>query len=256
MAGVSSARRERTIPGMSKSPKILAIETSGRVGAVALARGANLEHAHEFRADHNHAVELLPTISRLCHEAGWSPSDLEHLYLSIGPGSFTGLRIAVTLARTLALAVQVKIVVVSTLRVLAQNALLASQPPRHLAVILDAKRGQVYAAPFQHDQSAYRQTSESRVVDPAEFLAALPEPRFLLGQGIPFHAEALRSVPHECLPKSLWLPRVETVCRLGFERAQQGQFQDPSTLTPLYLRRPEAEEVWEKKHGQGTGGTA
>ncbi|MCH8278740.1 MAG: hypothetical protein IIC12_07415 [Proteobacteria bacterium] len=94
------------------------------------------------------------------------------------------------------------------------------------------------------------------IEDLAEFLAALPEPRFLLGQGIPFHAEALRSVPHECLPKSLWLPRVETVCRLGFERAQQGQFQDPSTLTPLYPSRPEAEEVWEKKHGQGTGGTA
>ncbi len=129
MAGVSSARRERTISRMRESPKILAIETSGRIGAVALARGADLERTAEFRADHNHAVELLPTISRLCTEAGWNPGDLEHLYLSIGPGSFTGLRIAVTLARTLALAVQVKIVAVSTLKVLAQNALLAPKPP-------------------------------------------------------------------------------------------------------------------------------
>lgn len=241
---------------MNDSPKILAIETSGRIGAVALARGANLEHTHEFRADHNHAVELLPTISRLCAEAGWNPGDLEHLYLSIGPGSFTGLRIAVTLARTLALAVQIKIVAVSTLKVLAQNALLAPKPPRHLAVILDAKRGQVYTAPFEQDQAAYRQTSESRVADPAEFLAALPEPRFLLGQGISFHSEALRRVPHQCLPESLWQPRVETVCRLGFEQAGRGEFEDPGTLAPLYLRRPEAEEVWEKRHGPEAGGTA
>src|SRR5206468_539320 len=69
-----------------------------------------------------HAAEIVPMLDRLCRGHGWSPRDVEQLYVSTGPGSFTGLRIGVTLAKTMALATGVKLVAVPTVRVLAENA--------------------------------------------------------------------------------------------------------------------------------------
>src|SRR5688572_5406356 len=84
-------------------------------------------------------------IDRLCREQGIGPKDLAELYLSIGPGSFTGLRIGVTLAKTMSLTTGVKIVAVPTVNVLAANA-----PPdaKHVIIVLDAKRDQIFTARF------------------------------------------------------------------------------------------------------------
>src|SRR5712671_4542595 len=94
-----------------KDEKIIAIETSSRVGSVALAEGPRLVAERTFEtqtepatADLRHGRELIPTLSALCREQGWRPSDISQCHVSIGPGSFTGLRVAVTFARTAALA--------------------------------------------------------------------------------------------------------------------------------------------------------
>ncbi len=233
---------------MAAHPKILAIETSGRIGSVALARGGELKQAAKFRVDYNHAVEVLPTIDRLCRRLGWSAGDLEQVYLSIGPGSFTGLRIAVTLARTLAWSLKADIVAVPTLEVIAQNGLLADEPPPHLVVVLDAKRKEVYSAGFALRGQQYVQTIDPCVVDPVDFLSGLPQPLHILGEGIAYHPEALKQVTHQRLPEALWQPRVQTVHQLGLEKSRRGHFEEPARLTPIYLRKPEAEEVWEKRH--------
>lgn len=234
---------------MNESPNILAVETSSRIGGVALARGSELLLAQTFRADHNHAVELLPTIDQLCQQVRWTAKDLNHVYLSIGPGSFTGLRIAVTLARTLAQFAGVKVAAVPTLEVIAQNALALKPPPERLVVILDAKRSQVYAASFELRGAAYVPIAEPCVADALGFLGDLPQPLFLIGEGIGYHQEALGRLAHHALSESLWPPRVEIVHRLGYERALRGDFASAANLIPLYLRRPEAEEVWEKRRG-------
>ena len=234
---------------MDHSANILIIETSGRVGSAALARGGELTRSAKFQADHNHAVELLPTIDRLCRRSGWCAGDLRQVYVSIGPGSFTGLRIAVTVARTLAWSVRADVIAVPTLEVIAQNALLTADPPRHVAVIVDAKRGQVYGAQFELQAGRYVPTAAPRVSDPRALVSALPSPRCVLGEGLAYHAEKLAEVDHQRLPEELWTPCVETVHRLGFERSMRGQFEEPGGLTPLYLRRPEAEEVWERRGG-------
>ena len=246
------AERSRRIPIVAHEPNILAIETSGRVGSVALATGCELKQSAKFRADFSHAAELLPTIDELCRPLNWTPGDIDHVYLSIGPGSFTGLRIAVTLVRTLALSIKADIVAVATLEVIAQNALRAGEPPPHVAVLLDAKRGQVYSAAFERAESRYAPTVDARIADPIEFLNGLPQPVCVLGEGITYLREALACVAHTELPEALWPPGVETVLKLGYEKAQQGQFEQPTALVPVYLRRPEAEEVWERRHtGKG-----
>lgn len=234
----------------SPDPLILAVETSARTGSVALARGPRIDAAIRFQADYNHAAELLPTIAAVCAEAAVRPADIEQVYLSIGPGSFTGLRIAVTMARTMALAGNVRLVPVPTLLSLAQNALAFDDPPTRIGVLLDAKRGEVYAGVFELAGESYQPCAGPMVTDPVRFVEALPPPRFILGEGLRYHRAALQEVNHCPLPESLWEPRVEVVHRLGWTLACRGQFEQAARLTPLYLRLPEAEEVWRKKSGQ------
>ena len=246
--GVPKEARSHRIPTVAHEPNILAIETSGRIGSVALASGCELKQSARFRADFSHAAELLPTIDELCRPLSWAPTDIDQVYLSIGPGSFTGLRIAVTLARTLALSIKADIVAVATLEVIAQNALIAGESPPHVAVLLDAKRGQVYSAAFERAEGRYAGVVDACIADPIEFLNGLPQPVCVLGEGITYHREAVACVAHTELPDALWPPRVETVLKLGYEKAQRGEFVQPNALAPVYLRRPEAEEVWARRH--------
>ena len=99
-------------------PRALAIETSSRVGSIAIADGDRLLAEEQFEHGLQHAAQIVPIIDRLCRAQGWSPRDVEHVYVSAGPGSFTGLRIGITLAKTFSLATRVKLVAVPTMRVL------------------------------------------------------------------------------------------------------------------------------------------
>src|SRR5262245_34439483 len=125
-------------------PRILALETSGSAGTVAAAEGETLLGEESLSSTARHAADLLPSIERLCRELCWSGHQIEQCYVSIGPGSVTGLRVAVTFARHLALAAGTSVVAVPTPDVIAEEARCAVEPGAHLAVILDAKRQQVF----------------------------------------------------------------------------------------------------------------
>lgn len=133
---------------LTDDARIVAIETSGRAGSVAVGTPAGLLAVQRLAEDVRHAGELLPTVQRLISSQGWAGDAITDVFISIGPGSFTGLRIAVTVARTLAWAVGSRIVAVPTMHALARNALAASDEdaPSHVAMIVDAKRSQVYTA--------------------------------------------------------------------------------------------------------------
>src|SRR6476660_6182130 len=127
-------------------PRALAIETSGRIGSVALIDENGAIEEREFPHGLQHAAGLIPLMDEMCQASGWTPADLRQVYVSAGPGSFTGLRIGITLAKTLAFATGARLVAVPTMRVLVENA-----PPeaRHVIVVLDAKREQIFTARFE-----------------------------------------------------------------------------------------------------------
>src|SRR5215471_10171680 len=99
-------------------PRGLAVETSGRIGSIAVVENETVLEEESFE----HGLQHAAMIDRLCRKRGWAPQDLQELYVSAGPGSFTGLRIGITLAKTLALATGVKMVAVPSVKVLAENA--------------------------------------------------------------------------------------------------------------------------------------
>ena len=226
----------------------LAVETSGRIGGVAVGVGPAVLEARTFRTALRHAAELLPAVEGLCRDHGLRPDAVDEVYVSGGPGSFTGLRIGVTFARTLALACGAKIVRVPTLTVIAQNALDASEAPATVAVVLDAKRRRIFAAVFALEDGAYRPTQEPAELDPDVFFATVPGGCAALGEGLAYHGDAVERAGLRLLPDALNRPRAEVVHRIGYREAREGRYDDPTGMVPLYIRRPEAEEVWERRH--------
>lgn len=225
----------------------VAIETSGRRGSVALARGAEVLREVTFSGDLRHAVELLPSLDALCRGCGIAADEIRDCYVSGGPGSFTGVRIGMTVARTLGVIASVRVVRVPTLDVIAQNALQVADRPEHVGVVLDAKRGHVYAGAYRLCGDRYEPTTDPAEIAPRMFFMQLPRPAALIGEGCAFVSDAVAEGGLQVLPEDLHRARAGVVHRLGYARAVAGDFDDPMRLIPIYVRRPEAEEVWEKR---------
>jgi tRNA A37 threonylcarbamoyladenosine modification protein TsaB len=115
-------------------------------------------------------------------------------------------------------------------------------------VILDAKRKRVYGAAFQWKGGEYLPESAPAEVDPSAFLAGQASTCVVLGEGAILHADAVNASGLTVLPKSLFAPRAEIVYRLGIARAAAGALIDRRSLTPHYVRPPEAEERWARRH--------
>lgn len=235
--------------GTSPAGYNLALETSGRWGGVALGFGPQIMAVRTFSAVQRHAVELLPTIDALCKGTSLAPEAVEEVYVSAGPGSFTGLRIGITVARTLAWAGHARVVCVPTLEAIAQNAATLDPPPKHVGVVLDAKRRKVFAEAFvwSPSEGRYRSLRPPYEWDPDEFLGHLPRPAVVMGEGVPAMADAIGRQGLPVLADGFHRARAEVVYRMGHALGRLGQFTKIGDVVPVYVRRPEAEEVWERR---------
>ena len=221
-------------------PRTLALETSGRSGSIALAEGGEILAENAFPHGLRHAANLIPAIDALCRRVGWSPRDIRRVCVSVGPGSFTGLRAGVTLAKTLAFATGAQVVAVPSLRALADNA-----PPdaRHVLCAIDAGRGNVFAARYERVGDEWVEREPVRQEAISDALARAPRPLWLLGDAVGSHADQIPDAPevHRTPPES-WVGRASAVAGIGAAMAARGEFADPFALTPLYVRRPGPEE--------------
>lgn len=230
-------------------PRGLAIETSGRVGSIAVVEGGVVGEEQQFPHGLQHAAQIVPIIDRLCAARGWKPADLNHLYVSAGPGSFTGLRIAITLAKTMAFATGVRIVAVPTVDVLVRNARPEAQ---HAIIVLDAKRDQIFTARFERRGDDWLTREPAHLDRLSDMIARAPRPVHLIGEGLPYHQ---KHVPQDdggviATTAEAWRARAAVVGELGVRMAAAGEFADPVTLTPIYIRLPEAEEKWLASQGR------
>jgi len=219
---------------------LLAIETSGAVGSVAACRDDAVLFEARFRKGMEHGKELVPMLKAACERAGWNPRrDVELVAVSHGPGSYTGLRVGVTCAKTLAYAAGCKVVPVPSPDVLAENAHAHAQ---QVCPVVDARRGQVYAAVYRRADEGLRRETDFLVISPADLVRRLDDGAFLIGNGISAYAEAFAEKRVVLAPEELWQARASAVARLGLRAFLAGRVADPARLEPLYLRRPEPEE--------------
>jgi len=222
----------------------IAIETSCRAGGVALGIGGRLVEAVAFDASRRHAAQLICQLDALLAGAGIAPAQLAHVYVSAGPGGFTGLRVGMTVARTLAQFVPgLQCVAVPTLAAVAEN--VADRPWNSLGVVLDAGDGTVYAAAYRRDGKARSEAVPPGAMTRDNFLALTPRPILLIGEGLWYHELSGEGI--ELADEAVRLPTAEGVWRVGRRMAEAGDFTDPDRMLPLYARPPEAVRLWRQR---------
>ena len=225
--------------------RAIALETSGMLGSIALVEDGRLAVEEEFPQGFKHAAGIISLIDRLTQSRGWTPADVSQVYVSAGPGSFTGLRVGITVAKTLAFSLGAKLVAVPSTEVLAYN---AYEGWENAIIVLDAKRGQIFTARYANRSGQAVEVEPPHLDTLTDTIARSPRPVQLIGDGIPYHQAAIpiNDPSVVVLPKPLWRARAGVVATLGLRMATAGQFTEPDKLTPLYIRRPEAEEKWEQ----------
>jgi tRNA threonylcarbamoyladenosine biosynthesis protein TsaB len=243
---------------MPKTHLILAVETSSRIGSVALALGEKVLAETEFSAPLKHSAELFPAIGALLERYDRKAGQIEHIYVSAGPGSFTGLRIAIAFAKAMHLANGTQIVSVNTLDTAAANVINLSEqdgsPPLDLdaqemrnervAVIVDAKRGQFFIAAYERSTSggSWTKILADCLMTSAQFLeqfARQDAAVCLLGDGLLYYRDRFCAEGVSFFDEKYWSPRAAKVHLLGRQKALRGEFADPMTLRPNYLRQPD-----------------
>lgn len=245
--------------GKTVGVKTLAIETSGREGSVAAVEDGRLLEERIFAHGLRHAAGIIPMLDELCRAHQWKPAEVGRVDVSAGTGSFTGLRIGITLAKTFALATGAKLVAVSSLRVLVEN---APEDARHVIIVLDAKRGQIFGARFERGEKLpdggwdWIEREPTQLTTLAEMIGRSPKPVHLLGEGLPYHQKGIDPSDAGVIvtDESTWRGRASVVAKLGERMASRGEFADPFTLTPIYIRLAEAEEKYLAEQGKIDGG--
>lgn len=224
--------------------RILALETTETAGSVAAVADDNLLKEIKLRPDTRSAQSLAPALKRLLEEVGWRPEDVQLVALVVGPGSFTGLRVGVTTAKTFAYAAGAEVFGVETLEVIASA--VPTEVDR-LSAAVDAQRGQVAVQEFrrQHGEGL-SPVAPWHLLDVSAWQEALGPGTYVaspmlrkLAAGMPGHVRLL--------PPESWGPSACAVARLAAQRYQAGKRQDLWSLTPHYSRRSAAEEKWEAK---------
>lgn len=223
--------------------RLIAIETSGRHGSVALLEG-NADEARLIRqlvltGQERTARTLAPALQQLLTDAGWAARSIGLIAVAVGPGSFTGLRIGVTTAKTLAYATAAEVVGVHTLAALAAQAPLSATP---LWAILDAQRQELFAARFENrEREPLPIDCRTTLVTQDEWLSQLRAGDWVIG---PVLRRLAARLPAGVVPvaEELWQPTAAAVGRVGWQAYQAGRRDDLWKLVPLYGRPSYAEE--------------
>ncbi|SDI26437.1 tRNA threonylcarbamoyladenosine biosynthesis protein TsaB [Alteribacillus persepolensis] len=234
--------------------KMLAIDTSTHVMSVGVGEDNKLLGEYTTNFKKNHSVRLMPAIDHLLQELNIQPADLDGIAVAKGPGSYTGVRIGITTAKSMAWALNIPVYAVSSLAVLAQNAKYFSG---FISPFMDARRGQVYTGLYKADNGVVQLVEKDRIILLDDWLRLLKDkdkPVLFLGQDWDMHEHSIK----EALQDKAWngdfssaTPRTGELLQLAYT---QGAPLSAHEVVPEYTQLTEAEKKWQaankgkKKH--------
>ena len=219
---------------------ILAMDTSNKALSLALLHDKELLGQVTLNIKKNHSITLMPAIDFLMNSLDMKPTDLDRIAVAQGPGSYTGLRIAVATAKTLAHTLKIELVGVSSLL-----ALVPEQAEGLVIPVMDARRNNVYAGFYQSGQ-AVRPEAHLFLAEVLEIADAANQPVTFVGETTAFVEQIEAALPQAAIQPTL--PDAAAIGRLGLELPAQSIHD----FVPNYLKRVEAEENWLKTHQESS----
>ena len=235
--------------------KILAVDTSSSVAAVAIMDEREL--LGEFILNHKktHSQKLVPMIDVIMKNLGVCPEDIDVYAASSGPGSFTGLRIGITTIKAMAFAAEKPVVSVPALDALAYN---VPNTEALVCPMMDARNNQVYTALYKFGNGMQVNVSEYMGVPVQELVQIIRGKNsdvLFVGDGVLIHKEYLKSeLGLRChfAPQYLLRQRASSVAQLALYKAAEGKLENCFDMVPFYLRKSQAERELEKKRQENT----
>ena len=229
-----SPGKQATGTRISSGSSLLAIDTSTRTVGLAIHNGHQVSGEFSWTSLDYHTVELAPAVTDLLAKTRLKPAQLGALAVALGPGSFTGLRIGLALAKGLALAQDIPLIGIPTLDILAAGQPILSIP---LVAVLQAGRGRLAVAWYQVTEDEWKPTTQVEILTPQELSERIQSPTWVCGE---FTEEERRLLSRkrknvQLASPALSLRRPAFLAELAFKRWQAGQVDDPASLAPIYL---------------------
>jgi tRNA threonylcarbamoyladenosine biosynthesis protein TsaB len=229
--------------------KVLGIDTSTSCGAVGLIDDEEVLSDYLLNIPVTHSERLLAAIEFVLREARCSIKAVDGWAISLGPGSFTGLRIGVSTLKGLAFATGKPVAGVSTLHILASQ---VSPTSYLICPILDARKKEVYTAFYRYGEgNILGRQSDDQALRPEDLVNKIKEQTIFVGDGVRTYRDfLLHSLPSLAVfaAAPLLVPHGSMVAKLGLELLRRGEHLNVSTFSPIYVRRSEAEVKWQETH--------
>ena len=228
--------------------KVLGVDTSTSCGSLGIIDDDAVVAEYALLRDETHSTRLVPAIQALLKEARLDLNKIDGMAVSLGPGSFTGLRVGLSAVKGLALAAERPVVGVPTLDALAFN---LPFTPYVICPLVDARKGEVYTALYKDGEGGrVEQLTPYQVVAPLDLLEKLPlQETIFLGDGVEVYGELIEErlgVKVLFAPPHLRFLRGSTVAEIGLQRFKKGETDDISSMVPIYVRPSDAEIKWTK----------
>lgn len=228
-------------------PVVLALETATPCGSVALVGPDRCLGEYSLNTETTHSRRLLAGIEWLLEQTGLSWERIDAIAVSLGPGSFTGLRIGLATAKGLCLATGKPLLGVASLDGLAAQLPFAALP---VCPVVDARKKEVYTALYRCDEGLPARTSDFLAIAPERLGEIITGPTLFVGDGLTLYGRLLRRILPEyarLVPAEICFARAAAIGGVALRLLAAGEFLDPATAVPVYIRASDAELQLGKK---------
>lgn len=229
--------------------KVIGIDTSTTCGSVGfIDEEGDILFEYQFKAQITHSERLLKAIEYVLKETGFNLEDIDGWAISLGPGSFTGLRIGISTAKGLAFATKKSIVGLSSLDILAYQ---ISPTPYLICPVIDARKGELYTCFYKYtEENVLERLTPYQAIRPDELIKKIDKKTIFVGDGVRLYGKFIKDALQSFAlfaPFTMNYPLGTMVAKLGCEQIRNGKFLNLETFSPIYVRPSEAELKWQER---------